>query len=89
MPKFPFFLLTAALVLPVATASAQSSLPDFFPSPSLGAAVIEPSMADEPQADAKREAEAMPPWLRKSGYRDPGAISLCPPPRRMTNDGCR
>ncbi len=27
---------------------------------------------------------------RLAGYRDPGAISLCPPPRRMTaRDGCQ
>lgn len=33
------------------------------------------------QAEAERKA-TMP-------HNDPGAVSLCPPPRRMTRDGCQ
>jgi hypothetical protein len=25
----------------------------------------------------------------KTGYRDPGSVDLCPPPHRMTQDGCQ
>ena len=34
-------------------------------------------------AEAQRRAKA------KAAYREPGAVDLCPPPHRMTDNGCK
>lgn len=36
-----------------------------------------------------REAEKAERARKEGGYHDPGAVSLCPRPRRMTQDGCQ
>ena len=51
-----------------------------------------PRRCDPKSIQARRDAaEARKRAAREAtGYKDPGgAVSLCPPPRRMTRDGCQ